>query len=391
MLAAEWVLRISMPSEYYVWNPGYARIFRPSPGTMPGIEGESRFTINSAGIRGEEFSGRQGYRILAIGGSTTECLYLDDLEAWPRLLQDYLNDQLNRTDIWVGNVGVSGHNSEHHILQIDKLVAQYPRIDMVVVLVGGNDLGRWLAMDGRIDELEGDPPAQLARSMDKAFRIRPSIEAGDPFYELSALSALWKKVRHGLGRGRATAKAQDEAGSLFINWRKARQDATEIRPTLPDNTDALQEYRENLRAIVDLSRDRGIELILMTQPAMWHADLPEYLVRLLWMGGAGDFGIDSPSAYYSPGALAEGIAAYNSALLSICDNRNISCLDLASVIPRDTSSFYDDMHFNEIGARLVTESLGNFIIDRNLIRQRATSVTGAEVAETLAGRSADNK
>ena len=72
----ELALRLSSPERYYVWEPGTRQIFRPMPSIMPGIVGESRFFINEHGLRGDPFSPGQGYRILAVGGSTTECLYL---------------------------------------------------------------------------------------------------------------------------------------------------------------------------------------------------------------------------------------------------------------------------------------------------------------------------
>jgi hypothetical protein len=73
--------------KYYPWLPNLHRIFRPDPNIMPGVQGESNFIVNSQGVRGDEFSPDDDYRILAIGGSTTECLYLDQTEAWPYLVQ----------------------------------------------------------------------------------------------------------------------------------------------------------------------------------------------------------------------------------------------------------------------------------------------------------------
>ena len=87
---SETALRFVSPSKYHVWPPGLGYTFRPSPEIMPGIEGDSRFSINDDGLRGYPLSNGEAYRILAIGGSTTECLYLDDAEAWPYLWQTIL-------------------------------------------------------------------------------------------------------------------------------------------------------------------------------------------------------------------------------------------------------------------------------------------------------------
>ena len=90
---------------------------------------------------------------------------------------------------------------------------------------------------------------------------------------------------------------------------------------------------------------------------MWRADLPPELRDLLWMGGIGHYQ-DSPGLeYYSVEALAEGLAAYNDSLLGICERQGVQCIDLAARLPKDTTVFFDDVHFNESGARQVAAIL----------------------------------
>src|SRR3989338_9862614 len=76
---------------YYVWPPRMHITFTPIERIHPGILGKSDFIINSFGIRGDEFSQNQDYRILAIGGSTTISEYLDQKETWAYLLQQALS------------------------------------------------------------------------------------------------------------------------------------------------------------------------------------------------------------------------------------------------------------------------------------------------------------
>ena len=65
--------------------------------------------------------------------------------------------------------------------------------------------------------------------------------------------------------------------------------------------------------------------------------------------------------YYSPAALAKGLEAYNARLLDICRRRGAECVDLASMLAKDTSVFYDDLHFNESGARKVAAVLASYL------------------------------
>ena len=70
---------------FHLHHPNLQRRFRPSPGVMPGIRGESTFTTNSLGVRGPEREAGS-INILCVGGSTTICTYLDDTETWPHHL-----------------------------------------------------------------------------------------------------------------------------------------------------------------------------------------------------------------------------------------------------------------------------------------------------------------
>jgi len=88
LVLSEALLRAVSPDAYYVWTPYTRGVFRPQ--FALGVGGESHFSINQAGIRGDSFTPQQRYRLLAIGGSTTECLLLDDAKAWPHLLQELL-------------------------------------------------------------------------------------------------------------------------------------------------------------------------------------------------------------------------------------------------------------------------------------------------------------
>jgi hypothetical protein len=76
------------------------------------------------------------------------------------------------------------------------------------------------------------------------------------------------------------------------------------------------------------------------------------------MGGIGAFQREPGCAYYSPAALAEGLARFNAELAAVAGERGRVLLDLARELDGEPSSFYDDVHFNEAGARRVASFLG---------------------------------
>ena len=135
LLLAETVLRFALPNSYYVWPPHLKNVFKPYQDVMPGISGESRFEINSLGIRGDEPTPSHTYRILTIGGSTTECLYLDQFETWPYLLQKTLDENTPNHNVWVGNAGKSGQTTRHHLTAMRYLPLREMRIDAIILLI----------------------------------------------------------------------------------------------------------------------------------------------------------------------------------------------------------------------------------------------------------------
>lgn len=59
--------------------------------------------------------------------------------------------------------------------------------------------------------------------------------------------------------------------------------------------------------------------------------------------------------------IEEGMKTFNAKTLEVCQKINIECLDLASILPKDTSVFADEVHFNENGANQVAETLKNYL------------------------------
>ncbi len=60
--------------------------------------------------------------------------------------------------------------------------------------------------------------------------------------------------------------------------------------------------------------------------------------------------------------LAVGMEAFNRAMLDFCHAEGIGCIDLAAACPKDKSVFYDDAHFNESGARIVANTIVDWLL-----------------------------
>jgi len=366
LLLCEAVLQFALPStqskDYYIWPPHHKTVFKPYQDVMLGISGDSLFLTNSHGIRGDELAPQHSYRILAIGGSTTQCSYLDQSETWTNLIQETLNRKAGTRKVWVGNGGVSGTTTRHHLTAMQYLPLNEMKVDAVILLMGINDLSRRLSHDKGYDpdflEKHEARKELLAQTFAGTFQFYPE----DPLYKKTALWQLMRKMKQLMSR----EHVEDEGGRIYNTWREHRRRASEIRNELPDLSSALEEYARNIDKIIDLARTKSVRPILATQPTLWRSDLPQNLDALLWLGGVGDFQEEVGKPYYSAAALEKGMKAYNDALLRVCRERRIECVDLASILEKDTTVFYDDVHFNESGARKVAEALSRYLLERGL-------------------------
>lgn len=374
LLLAETVLRFALtnsyyiPNSYYIWTPHLKRVFNPDRDIMLGISGQSRFATNSLGMRGDELTPAHSYRILAIGGSTTICLYLDQSETWPHLLQKTLNENTPNHNVWVGNAGMMGKTTRHHLTAMQYLPLEEMRIDAIILLVGVNDFSKRLAQHESYDPSFLAKPEAREKLLGETFTGGRHLSSDDPLFKKTAIWQLFRKVKRMVLQKNAQGNIQDEAGKNYVTWRKHRQQAAEIRNELPDLSSAVEEYSRNVNEMIDIAQEKSVRLIFMTQPTMWKLGLSEELDALLWFGGIGDFQKESGKVYYSSEALEKGMKKYNDTLLKICRERQVECIDLSSILEKDTTVFYDDVHFNESGARKVSSALSNYILSQGPFR-----------------------
>lgn len=372
LLLSEAALRLTLPSSYYIWPPHLKAVFKPDPHVMPGISGDSRFEINSLGLRGDELAPSHTYRILTIGGSTTECLYLDQSETWPYLLQKTLNERSKSHNVWVGNAGMSGKTTRHHLIAMRYLPLEEMNIDTIILLIGVNDFHQFSH-----DALHHDP-YDLSKPQAEEVLLYETFKGGmrhahpnDPFFKQTAIWRFLRNVKNQVLEKTAQGNVQDQFGRILTTWREHRLHATEIRTELPDLSSGMREYENNINEIIDIAQRRSLRLIFMTQPTMWKPGLSMELKSLLWLGGVDDFQNQTGKPYYSVEALDMGMKEYNNSLLNICVERKVECIDLSG-LEKDTTVFYDDVHFNEGGAQKVASVLASHILNQHPFSESRT-------------------
>ena len=362
VLLLEWGLRTyfahSRQNKYYVHPPKLHKIYRPMLGVVFGAAKMIHFRTNKEGIRGDEFSPEEQYRILTMGGSTTECQFLDQSKTWPCVLQKKLNTP-HGWKVWVGNIGKSGLCSREFYMHMKYLLPQYPKIDTIIVLSGVNNFLRPLIEDDRYDPLFWDHydywENRLIRGafskmpyFKKKFRFHPG------YYDETAIGFLVKQFHY-----KYLQKTLYKDKRKGCDPQARPEKCIENSDALPDLTPSLQEYIRNLHAMIDIAAGKSVRIIFMTQPSLWKKKMTDQEKDLLWSGWAGS---KKAGRYYSVEVLMEILEQFNRKLKKVCKARGVECIDLDDILPKDASIFYDDYHFTENGAQLTASIIYKYLV-----------------------------
>jgi len=285
-------------------------------------------TRNSLGFRGEEpppdFARR--LTLLTIGGSTTECLDLDDARTWPHLLGVKLQEDFPR--LWLNNAGLSGHSSFGHLVLLEDYVARL-RPKVALFLVGINDLG---LKEG------GD--------FDRRTERRLSFRSLDGFLVYLAgksevASALLNLHRYYFPKNTLVLRNQEADVRSFP--------ALEVSPAqrkarlVEHAANYLPAYRRRLELLVAACRRLDILPVFLTQPALYGPVIDP------------DTGVDLGKIRIDPhmdGALAwELLELYNDVLRQVGREKGLLVIDLAREMPKRSRFYYDLIHHTNAGAQ----------------------------------------
>lgn len=347
--------------------------FMPRPGVMPGVDyDESTFTTNEAGLRAEPLPEAGILRVLAVGGSSTEALFLDDRDAWPQLLQEELHRATKR-DVWVGNAGKSGLSSVSHVVQLHFQLAElHP--DVVLVTAGINDLnqcvsgGRQAIIDNARFIQDPNFPTSFKQYV---FDRIVSEETANSWRFIE----LWNRARSDFGQLNKSVTehfsyvVQDKAGEFYVEQRR-RRIAARKQNAMPDIHDCLVAFEDNLHRIVALAKQYDVQLVLATQGSLYRNDLDRNEEALLWFGAVekNPFSSEPPQLYYTAEAMGQMLNKYNATTLRVCTSQHLVCLDTDSMLPKSTASYYDDVHLNVPGSHALSKAFAKLLLDHEIIK-----------------------
>ena len=350
-LARRWIRR----GRYHVFRPGLKeRLYLHRP-THPQMEPMVRRMVNELGERGRPVP-RVGrvFRVLVAGGSVVESYTLDQDTQWPAVIEAGLRAPaalraLGVDDAHVGNIGRSGVDGLTLELVLTKVLPNYPRLDLIVIMTGAGDVVRWMA--------EGGPPDRPASPLPESvlFAVRPEMPLGwTP--GTCALAELMRRVR-----ARFWTTYRDA-----VRWmgraRLDRANATEIRDEAPGSEVMLTAFRERLHGAVQVAARHADRVLLVDHPLFDKASYTAAEDALMWNGGVGQAYRERQTVFYSTRVLCSLMREVEAITRDVAAREQVEHLAMRGLISPDADNFIDHIHLTPAGSVRVGEAIAAAVL-----------------------------
>ena len=348
-LGSRWWIR--RRDQYYVLPPGLRLRLEVDRETFPQLEPSIRFDVNSAGERGDELPASADglYRVLVAGGSQPEGFLLDQNTAWPGALHRSLElpdarATLGAAAVHVGSIARSGVGSEALDLLLERVLPRYPRLQLIVIMIGATDVMRWLEY-GAASSL---PPVRIP----DIFRCHPL----GPFGWTPRSLAAWELLLRARRRWLRPPVVHQRAGRWYADARAMRARATEIRREMPDPSPMLEQFAFHFRRVLERASAHADRVLVVRQPWFDKDYTPEEAAHM-WHGGAGQAWRENVTAYYSFEVVSRLMACVDQRAAAIAAELDIEQLDLMPILERSLATYYDGFHATPAGARVVADAI----------------------------------
>lgn len=346
VVLAELMLAWLLPhASFHRRPPNQTFVLDPDPVSLGGTSGRAVYRTNSLGLRGSEIP-PDSLRILCVGGGTTECLYLDDRETWPALLAEKLTDAESRP-VWVGAASIAEFASGHHLRFLRG--GEFPEpIDCLVVMVGANDLMRLLL---ELDFGAVPPPFWYESRIMGLARAIWNVRLGHGI-RFDPTGAELRKYRLGPGM-------ESDSTSQPVDLRSRA-----FRPRSLDLDDPLAEYAARLTDLCAAAKERGVRLVLVTQPVLWEDFLDAHGKRKLLL--AREIPYPRLWDFLTAPKLAAAMRRYNDVLAAVARDNHVEWIDAALEMNGHQEFFQDDFHLNEEGCAALADIIARYLATRGL-------------------------
>jgi lysophospholipase L1-like esterase len=314
------------------FNPLYRDVLAPSQEVMQKSDGLVQkpymLRVDRQGfIMPAKIHDHPDLTIAFLGGSTTECVYVDEANRFPYLVGRLLECQ-TRLKVNSYNAGRSGNNTLHCLnVLLNKVVNLRP--DVVVLMENINDLAilmydktYWNNHPSRSPLIEKPPTFKtVGKDLEQTFHLVRDLT----FPNLSRELKKWSPF------------GRPEKGDEFHRVRGKK--------ITIDHDMLVREFSLNLQTFINICRAREITPVLMTQASRL-TESPDPLIQKMMQSLEVSQGItyaDFKGAFDRLNQAIRDAGARNQVLV----------IDLAREIPPVKENICDVAHFNDQGSKLV--------------------------------------
>lgn len=274
-------------------------------------------------------------KIVFLGGSTTECVYVDEKNKWPYLVGRLLENKHGKVNSY--NSGVIGDNSLQLInILLNKIIPVNP--DIVVMMETLNDL--------TILMYEGD--YWNSNPYKSTFLYKPK----ETFF--SSFRGLLKSLKDLL-----IPNLYQRISSVLIKEGIIDEFAGVRGKKIINKDYLIKKYKKNLQMFISICRSNGIVPVLMTQASRFK-EKPDAVIIKHVLSIEKDFGIS-----YSQ--LRELFNAFNETVRTVGESNSVLVIDLAAKVPQEREYMYDYNHYNDKGSRFVAKIIASELTGSKLI------------------------
>lgn len=357
LLARRWLAR---RGQYYVWMPHYRGRYEVDPDTFPMLDPVVHWEVNAAGERGSPLPEdlESTYRVVAAGGSTTECYFIDQEKTWPAVLQEILRRprnlaRLSAADAYVGNIGRSVTTASYIDDVFRKTLHRYPRLDLVILFVGASDLLRW--MHARAPQEWRNDPVPVAR----IYGAHPEGPFGwsPGSLALRRIASSWKL------RIFRPVHARTTVGKQFLALRKMRAEAKHLITEAPDITPVLAHWEKHLNELLELLKTRARRVLFVPNPWFEGGEKDPEARKTMWNFGLGKPHEEHVDTYFAHDVVARMLHRLADRGIELAREAGCEALDLMPRIERHRGHYYDYVHHTPAGNRRVAEEIARAVLE----------------------------
>lgn len=277
------------------------------------------------------FFEKPGLTIAFLGGSTTECFYVDEGNRFPFLTGKLIGEKLGKR-VNSYNAGRGGNNSMHSInILINKILPLKPKFVMI-----SHSVSDLLVLTFERTYWNNNPASSLlgkGYNNKKIYSFKEWILNIKTVFFPNITSAIEKIV---------AKKSAEEAAE--------KHDESELLSA----KEAGYEFKSALQLFINICRAKEITPVLLTEASRLDSKPNEYVwkhIRFMTKDKV-DY-----SKIYETSLLFEEIVR------EVGRENNVTVIDLAAEIPKTNEYIYDAYHFNDTGSKLASEIISKRLLE----------------------------